>query len=230
MIKILASDGGYKEKIREYKKSDGIIAVVFYAFFMAAYYLTGVVKARYSLYLGVPVNLLLAALCIGIVLVRKQKLSSVGITTARLKKSLITGSVAGVLFVLIGTVLPAVFSGSGLNSAPKIFYNIVYYFVVIALVEEVVFRGFIQTRLYGIVKNDAAAVVLGALMFSAMHIPYQMAAANTNLTDFILGNGIWLTLLTGWHVVFNFLYRKYDTIWTGTVFHGFMDWGGSLLL
>lgn len=230
MIKILASDGGYKEKIRGYKKSDGIIAVVFYVLFMAAYYLTGVVKAEYSLYLGVPVNLLLAALCVGIVLVRKQKLSSVGITAARLKKSLITGCILGVLFVLIGTVLPAVFSGSSLNSVQKIFYNLFYYFVAIAWVEEVVFRGFIQTRLYGIVKNDAAAVIVGALMFSAMHIPYQMAAANTNLIDFILANYIWLLLLIGWHIVFNFLYRKYDTVWTGTVFHGFLDWGGSLFL
>lgn len=230
MKNIFAADSSYKEMTRRYTGMDGWIAVGFYVIFMAVYFLIGVVKAKYTIYLGVPANILLAVLCVFIVFLRKQKLSSVGITAVKIKKSLILGFSAGVLLVLFNNILPGVLSGGCLKSIKSILYSLLYYFVVIAFVEEIVFRGFIQTRLYGLIKNEIAAVVTAGLLFSAMHIPYQMAASGKSFPDFMQANYIWLVLLVLWHVVFNFLYRKYNSIWTGTVFHGLMDWGNSLFL
>lgn len=227
---IIAPDSCYREMAQEYTVTDGWIAIGFYVAFIVVYFLIGVVKANYGIYLGVPVNLLLTIACILIVLFRKQKLSTIGITALKIKKSLLLGTADGFALVLFGNVLPGLLSGSHLNSVKNSAIGFLYYFVVIALTEEVVFRGFIQTRIYGLIKNDIAAVITVGVLFSAMHIPYQAAASGKGFLEFIQTNSVWLLILVLWHVVFNFLYRKYNSLMADTVFHGFMDWGNSLFL
>lgn len=212
------SDAQYKAQLCTYDKTDGIFAILYFALFMAAYYIMGLVMTNTGIYLGIPCNVILALLPIVYVLLRRQKLSSLGLTGGRIRQAIFWGSILG-LIIFVGGIIPDVTSGARLLDAAKILYHVFYYFIIIGLVEEIAFRGFIQTRIYGLIKNDVAAVLVSAVMFALMHIPFQLAAHQMNFAGF-LANAPFLIF---WHIFFNFLHRKFNSIYGNTIFHGFMD-------
>ncbi len=224
------TDDLYKENIATYTKVDGIIAVVYYIIFMITYFIMGRVYAEKRIYLGIICNISLAVLCIIIVWLRNQKISTLGFNYRKIKQSVIFGVILGTLIVLTNNVLPGITSGYHLNQLTQILNNTFYYFIIIAFVEEIAFRGFIQTRIYGLIKNEIIAIITVSLMFSLMHIPFQMAMSGTTILSFLSSNVTWLILLFFWHIIFNFLHRKYNCIFTNTIFHGFLDWGNSLFV
>lgn len=224
------TDEAYNDDLKKYTKTDGMIAILYYLVFMITYYLMGRVYAEKQIYLGIVCNIGLAILSILLVLIRKQKLRTLGLTLRKQKQAVIFGTVLGLILVFVNNVIPAILSGSQFTRISNLLYNTFYYFIIIAFVEEIAFRGFIQTRIYGLIKNDLIAVIVVSLMFSFMHIPFQMALSATNLVTFLANNVIWLLLLLLWHIIFNFLHRKNNNIITNTIFHGFMDWGSSLFL
>lgn len=218
------TDESYREQLDKYDKLDSMLAILYFVLFMAAYYFMGCIMREKGIYLGLYCNAVLALVPIGIVLLRKQKLSSLGLTGGKIKQAVLFSGVLGVLFLAIGGILPGVLAGAELNQLTVILYNIFYYFIIIGLVEEIAFRGFIQTRIYGLIKNDIAAVLVTAVMFALMHIPFQMAVYQMGPGQYFmtvfLGNMPFLIL---WHIVFNFMQRKFNSIYGNTVFHGFMD-------
>lgn len=227
---IFRTDVGYKEDTASYTKADGILALLYYLIFLIVYYCMGRIYLTNHLYLGIACNIGLAVLCVIFVLLRKQNIKSVGISLRKAKQAVILGSILGICMVLFNNVIPSVMSGYHFNQVNKVLYGIFYYFIIIAFAEEIAFRGYIQTRIYGLIKKDSAAVIIVGIMFSFMHIPFQMALAGSNALAFIGGNVVWLILLFFWHILFNFLHRKYNNILTNTIFHGFMDLGNNLFV
>jgi membrane protease YdiL (CAAX protease family) len=228
--RIFQTDDLYKENISTYTKVDGIIAIVYYLIFMITYFIMGRVYAEYKIYLGIICNISIVILCIIIIWLRNQKISTLGLNFRKMKQSIILGVILGILLVLTNNVLPSITSGCHLNKITQILYNAFYYFIIIAFVEEIAFRGFIQTRIYGLIKNEIIAIITVSLMFSLMHIPFQMAMAGTTILSFISSNVVWLILLFFWHIIFNFLHKKYNCLFANTIFHGFMDWGNNLFV
>jgi membrane protease YdiL (CAAX protease family) len=226
---IWKTEDTYQEQIAEYKKKDGYMAVTIWLLLMVLYYLMGQLYAREGVYIGTIVNIILAILCVSLVFVRKEKISSIGFNKNNVVKSIITGSILGLLIVAFNILLNLI---QGRTFAPlqNIIINLVYYMVVISLVEEIIFRGYIQTRLYGLVKRPMIARILGALFFMLMHIPFQMGYANMELVAYVQMNWITLVFTFAWHMVFDFLYRKYNAIYAPTIFHGFMNWSNYLFL
>ncbi len=220
--KLFSPNDDYKEMLLHYTKIDGLLAVMMYVLLMFIYYIMGVLYIRKQLYLGIPVNLLLIVVCILVVLVRKQKLTSIGFTLKNIRKSLITGAILGIIFAFFMNVLPSLLAGNKIISVNQALYNIFYYFIIISLTEEVVVRGYIQTRLYGLIKHDNLAVTVGGVLFYTMHLPFQMPVNGMQINLFNMAVMIVL------HFVMNTLYRKYNSLAGATVFHGLLDWGGNL--
>jgi membrane protease YdiL (CAAX protease family) len=224
MIKrFFSTDSSYKEQIAHYDKIDGMLALALYAVLMVAYYFMGILFVQKNLYLGVPINLLMIVLCIVLVLIRKQRLNSIGVTAKNVGRALLIGMVFGILFSLAMNVIPSILTGGKVITLSAALYNIFYYFVVIALSEEIVFRGYIQTRIYGLIKHDILAIFITAFLFYAMHLPFQMVAYGMQI------NIVNMITMIALHFVMNFLYRKYNSLAAPTIFHGLLDWGGNLL-
>ena len=221
--KFFTPNDAYKEMILHYSRTDGILAIIMYVFLMLIYYFLGVLFVRKQLYLGVPVNLLLIVTCIVLVLVRKQKLASIGFTLKNIGKSLMTGVVLGTIFTFFMNLLPNLLAGGKMISVNEALYNIFYYFIIISLSEEVIFRGYIQTRLYGLIKYDYLAVLVAGFLFYTSHLPFQMMVNGMQI------NLINMLVIVALHFVMNYLYRRYNSIAGPTVFHGLLDWGGNLL-
>ncbi|MFL0268053.1 CPBP family intramembrane glutamic endopeptidase [Candidatus Clostridium radicumherbarum] len=216
-------DKEYKDTVEKYNYKDGISAITFYLLVIVLYYVMGVLYGKKNLYLGYEANLFLAILCILFVLFYKQPIKTIGFGKKNLSKSLILGLVLSAVLLIINLIL-GISGGYRFNTASKLILNFGYYFFVIALVEEIIFRGFIQTRIYGIIEKPFIAVIVTAFMFMAFHIPFQMGASHMKFLAYVSNNYITLLFTFLWHIVFNFLYTKYNSIAAPTVFHAVMDW------
>lgn len=217
----------YKEMTAQYNKTDGIIAIAFYVLLLATYAISGMLYSQKGLFLSAPMNLLLMGVCIAIVLLRHQKLDTIGFTMSNIGKSALLGLVFGMVIAAFN-VIPALLSGKEMIGIGALLYNIFFYFIVIALNEEIIFRGYIQTRLYSLIQSDVIVTILGGLMFGMMHIPFQMFMRNQSLLEFLKTNYWMVVIPFMWHFVFNFLYRKYNSIVAPTIFHGFMNFTNTL--
>lgn len=225
--KIFASDPSYKNMTSNYNTIDAFIAIGLYIIIMMSYLGMGIFQAKTGINLGIYVSVALMALCIVLVIARKQKLDTIGLTKNHFIKALLTGFVAGACFSLLN-IIPAIQSGGKWTSS-GLLVNIFYYLVIIGLQEEILFRGYIQPRLYGIIKSDALAVILGGIMFATMHIPYQMYNRGIgNFIDFVTSNYVWLILTFMWHTVFNYLYRRFNSLTAPTVAHWLMNLSNTL--
>ena len=163
----------YKESIYTYKQIDGFLAITLFIVTMIVYYLTGIIYAEKTLYFGIQSNLFLVLLCVACVLARKQKMSSIGFGKENIGKSLIFGVVTASI-ILLAKFIPGIIEGNQFSPVVYLSSKFVYFLIAIALVEEILFRGFIQTRIYGVLKNSLIAILTTSFMFMLLHIPFQM--------------------------------------------------------
>lgn len=222
-------DERYKLTVNNYARIDGAFAIIAYLLMMFVYYIIGGVYAQKSLNLANQVNLLLAVLCVIYILVRNQTMESIGFGKRNLIKSIKLGIIFGLTIFLIN-LIPGIFSGRQFNSISKLGSSFVYYFIIIGLVEEIFFRGFIQTRIYGLCKKPIMAISITAFMFMSMHIPFQMGLAQMDLLTYVSNNFVTLIFTFGWHIVFNFMYAKYNSIAAPLIFHTIMNWSNYLFV
>lgn len=220
MNTIFKADNEYLENIRSYSIKDSCIALTFYIFDMFALYIVGIIYSRSGNYFGEVLTVLAIAV---VLLLIRFKCSTVGIRWRNASKGILTGLIMGIIFLLCYTIIPGIIAGSALLPAKEIGYNIIYYFVIIAFEEELAFRGFIQPRLFPLLKKEWLMLIVGGILFVCMHYPFQMAARGMNFVEyfpFFLA-GAPMQLL--WHFVFSWLYRRFGNIFGGTILHGFVD-------
>ena len=217
--KIFKADPSYLELLNSFTLRDSIIALIYYVFILVIYYVMGRIMFNSGKYYGAIVNIIL--IIIPIIIVRKM--SALGLCKRNLKKSLIVSGVIGLLFLLVNTIIPSVVIKAKLLPLDMILTNMVYYFIIIALSEEVSFRGYIQPRLYPLVKREWLMILIGGILFVFMHFPFQMAARGMSFTEYFpqfIANAPFQFL---WHLAFTELYRLYGNIFGSTLLHGLID-------
>ncbi|HWQ58843.1 MAG TPA: type II CAAX endopeptidase family protein [Clostridia bacterium] len=220
--RFLSTDGAYQKQIASYGKTDAILALALYVMMLIAYYGIGVLQIKRNLYLGIPVNLALILFCVALALLRRQGLSSIGITQRNLGRSTLAGALSGVVLSFLMNVLPSILAGRKVIPFGLALYNVFYYFVVIGLSEEIIFRGYIQTRINGLIKDDFLAMLIVGVLFYFMHLPYQMPVNGMQF------NVLQLAVFVVLHMIHNILYRKFNSLAGPTLLHGLLDWGGKL--
>lgn len=220
MNTIFKADEEYLENIQSYSIKDSCIALIFYVFDMLALYALGIINSSSGIYLG---ELLAVFTIIVVLLLTRFKWSTVGIRLRNASKGILTGLIMGIIFLSCYTIIPGIIGGLELLPAKTIGYNIFYYFVIIAFEEELTFRGFIQPRLFPLLKKEWIMMLVGGILFVCMHYPYQMAARGMSFTQYfpLFIAGAPMQLL--WHFVFSWLYRRFGNIFGGTILHGFID-------
>jgi len=230
--KCFSSDASYQE-VKNFEVKDALMAVVLYIISMVLLLLAGIIHTYTSIsgyYASIAANVLMIFICAGFVAIRKQKRDSVGLNLNHFVKALLLGLVVGIIFSLLN-IIPAIQSGGKLTTNIRvIFLNAFYYLVIIGFEEELLFRGYIQTRLYGAIKSDVLAVIAGGLIFATTHIPFQLYIRNNgSLIEFLANNYTWLLLTFIYHIVFNFLYRKFNSLTAPVAAHWLMNFSYSLI-
>lgn len=223
MLKVFKSNEEYNNNLKNYTKKDGLLAIllfliiiIMYAFLGFLYKNNSFVKTNIKL-MGCIFNLILIIVTIILVKLRKQGLDSIGLK-GRWKLSIIIGGLLS-LFYFYCNCLDHLIHGEKLISLPNILFLMVY-FLLVAVSEELVFRGFIGTRLNGLIKNKYIVVIITGLLFVVMHFPYRMIAANMSLSDFDIG---WLINLFIFHLTMSFIYMKTNSIYGSIIPHWISD-------
>ena len=223
MIKALCANREYNDNLKKYDKKDGVLAILLFVIIIIMYALLGILYKNNSFIkdnikiIGCLFNLSLIIVTIIFVKLRKQGLETIGLK-GRWKLSIILGGVLS-LFYFYCNCLDHLINGEKLISITSILFLMVY-FLLVAICEEFVFRGFIGTRLNGLIKNKYIVVLITGLLFVIMHFPYRMTAANMSLSDFDIG---WLINLFVFHLVMSFIYMKTNSIYGSIIPHWISD-------
>jgi len=226
----------YKEEVAQYTKKDAIHALLYVLYtglLGLAFFL--IVDGSTSDFFRIDGRLTFAAEVLGLAIVplafvplfvilkkKGQTLRSVGMHFTDWKKSLIGGLLFVLVIVVLAAVVPGLLMGWQLTNVSRLLWLIVY-LMLMAVWEDIVYVGYIQTRIYGLVKKDFWAIALGGFAFAAFHYPnlFFRFFAGGALFDidiwsyFFMMTGSWIMM----HVLFNHNFRYFRSIIPVTLFH-----------
>lgn len=153
------------------EKSYAVIAVIYYCIYLLGLFLAGIL---YQKGFTIGLNIIycsLFALGVLIVWIKDKNIDNLGFGKEKLRINLMIS-----LFIVLVTFI-VILRFSGLPFT-DLCGQMLYYLFYIAAIEEILFRGLIQNYLFGLKLNKYAVFLIGALLFSFMHIPFQMFAHN----------------------------------------------------
>ena len=226
----------YQEEVAQYTKKDGIHALIYAGYTAVILFLFFVIvdgvgsdlfrvdgQLTFVAQLSGIVISLTTLLPLFVILKKKgQSLRSVGLTLIDWKKSLIGGLIFVVGIILLTTVIPGLLMGWQLNHPSRILWLIVY-LLIMAVWEDIVYIGYIQTRIYGLVKKDFWAIALGGFIFAVVHYPNLFFRYFADGATFDLSLPLYFLFMTSsWimmHVLFNHNFRYFRSIITVTLLH-----------
>ena len=229
MLKLIKSNDEYNNNLGKYDKTDGVLAVILFLIVIFMYALLGflyknvsIVKNCIGLF-GCCFNLFLVIICFIFLKVRRQGLDTIGLK-GRWKLSIIIGGCLS-LFYFYCNCLSNLMTGNGLIKFSKILFLFVY-FLFVSLGEEFVFRGYIGTRLNGLIKNKYVVLIVTGILFVVMHFPYRILAYNMSLSDFDIG---WIINLFVFHLIMSFIYMKTNSIIGSIIPHWVSDFAYEIV-
>lgn len=222
---IIKSDNTFVENLKRYTVKDGILALLLFSVFVMIYSIVGLVETKLGLtnnklilmIIGFIVNVTMVLITLLFLKVKKQDINSIGLIGGKWKASCLTGVIiAGILFFMnCGQYL---LQGKELIDANRLLVLIIYYLSV-SLCEEVVFRGYIGTRLNGIVKKQWISIILTGLLFVIMHFPNRIIAYGMSLQDLTINNISWIADLFITHIVLSVIYAKTNSLYGAIIPH-----------
>ena len=97
------------------------------------------------------------------------------------------------------------------------------FLLIMAIREDIVFVGYMQTRIYGLIKRDFFAIGIVGFTFAILHFPgfivLNILSGESFGLDFrLMFVGMTLSWVIG-HVLFNTLFRQFRSIIVVTLFH-----------
>lgn len=229
MLKLIKSNDEYNNNLGKYDKTDGILAVTLFFIVIFMYSLFGFLYKNISFIknciglFGCILNLFLIIICFIFVKSRKQVFDTIGLK-GRWKLSIIIGGCLS-LFYFYCNCLSNLIAGKGLIKFSNILFLFVY-FLFVALSEEIIFRGYIGTRLNGLIKNKYVVLIVTGILFVVMHFPYRIVAYNMALSDFDIG---WLINLFLFHLIMSFVYMKTNSIIGSIIPHWVSDFAYEIV-
>ena len=220
----------YKQEVSKYTKKDAITALCVWNVMCIIVFVFGTIMR--TIYLGgtlQTVNLaqqfVFMLLCVVVVLLKKQGLSSIGFRSDNIWYALRFGLVISIIpLLLYNGLLAGIINEWQLQPVRNILYGLLITFL-FAAPEDVAFTGYIQPRLHGLVKIDVLAVFVGALLFAFFHICFFVAVIGVSEFNLILS-----PVMAGWigsHIMFNLIFRRYFSIYPVIMFHTFFNFAAS---
>ncbi len=155
----------------------------------------------------------------------KASLSSVGWTNKNFFKSLYLGIGLGIFFSIEG-LLAHTLKYQGISLVELSYASSLVFLValgvsfVTALVEETVFRGYIFSRLWQILKNEWMANLISAFGWSLVHLPITIFVLHYGLLQIF----IYLFLAFIFGIGSAFLFARTENILSSVLLHVFWGW------
>lgn len=234
MLKILQANKEYESNLKQYTKKDGILSLILFGIMILNYSILAVLQTKFEfikeniLLVGCIFNALMIAITILFIKLNKQTLNTIGISRGKWKTSIIIGIILA-SFLFYNNCLAYLINGSHFIALQEIPMLLLYYLLV-AVCEEFVFRGYIGTRIHGLFKNKWLAVSIVGILFIIMHFPYRMIAYGMTLRDLTINNFSWIIDLFITHLVLNFIYLKTNSLYGAIIPHWMSNFAYNIIL
>lgn len=225
-------DEQYLRDLGSYGKIDGIKAITVYvlimisAFFQGWLYTTDAsITILNSVQIWIP--LILIVIFIGYLTISKEKKDTIGISFNNIKQSIVLGIIGGIVLLFLRTFLFYKMNGSEISILSPALINWIV-FIVAAFEEEIIFRGYIQTRLSGLIKRQWIAGIINALFFLSIHYPVRwVVAGRVSIFDISIVHIISLLAL---HYFCDGVYKKTNCIWGAVILHIIYNAIGAMIV
>ena len=234
MLKILQVDKEYENNLKQYTKRDGVLAFVLFVIMTLIYSLLAILENNFEfvrendLLFGCMVNIFVVAITVLFIKLGGQTLDTIGIYKGKWITSLIVGIILAI-FLFSNNFLSQLMNGGSLAPIPKILMLLIY-FLLVAICEEVVFRGYIGTRIYGLIRKKWLAIFVVGVLFIIMHFPYRMIAYGRTLNDLTVKNFSWIMDLFITHLVLNLIYLKTNSLYGAIIPHWMSNFAYNIIL
>ena len=96
------------------------------------------------------------------------------------------------------------------------------YFFTVGLTEEVMFRGYLETRLHALTKHIWMDVIITGVLFVLMHFPFRMRAYSVSFIEFIT-NAPYILDLFITHLILSYVRIKSDSLYGAIIPHWISD-------
>ncbi|MFA5575700.1 MAG: type II CAAX endopeptidase family protein [Tissierellaceae bacterium] len=240
------SEEDYKGLLEGLNRKDALYGIGYYMSYMLMVYLFGLLVYNTSIYESLAKNFnsraffrlafnipyaMINIMPIFIILrFRKQDIATVGIKKDKGLKSIAVGIVGSIPFSLLNIIWP-ISNGKVINpNMADNLWTFLYYLLCISFTEELVFRGYLQSRMGGIVKSKWLKTIVVGIMFAIMHIPFQMIKANMTPMEFIgqdLGHLINTSVI---HIYLVFLFGRDNNIVAPTLAHAIINFSYDIFI
>lgn len=233
-MKILQANVEYDNNLKQYTKKDGVLAFVLFGITMLSYSILAVLQIKCEIIKEniMMVGCIFDALIIIITMIfiksNKQNMETIGLYKGKWKNSIIMGIILA-SFLFYTNCLSNLISGSHLIALKEILILLVCYLSG-AVCEEIVFRGYIGTRIYGLIKKRWLAVIIVGLLFIIIHFPYRMIAYGMTLSDLTIKKFSWIIDLFITHLVLNFIYLKTNSLYGAIIPHWMSNLAYNIIL
>lgn len=231
---LLKSNKGFGKNVNKYQRIDALFAIGLFFIICVLYAIIAVLENKYpvikesSIFVGCGLNILMVIITILFIKIRKDNFSSIGIYGGKWKLSCLIGLILAAVFFYTNC-LSHVIDGADFVELGNIIKFVVYYLTV-ALCEEIVFRGYIGTRLYGFIKNQYFVIIVSGILFVVMHFPYRMIVYGMTISDLTIYNMGWIIDLFITHIVLSFIYLKTNSLYGSIISHWMSNLAYNLIL
>lgn len=225
MNRIFEVPDSYRNLVNGFGKSDAFIAIILFLLYCMDMVLSGIlvnyVSANQITYIGGLTNLIFVGIVLITLKIRKQGLDTIGLRKGNIKLSLIMGITLSAFLFFCNCLSNVWFEKQSFIPVKEIMLYILYYFTV-GLVEEVMFRGYIETRIHGYTKRIYLDVLLTGIMFLLMHFPFRMVAYHMSFWDLITNVRYMMDLFMT-HLILSFIRIKSDSLYGVILPHWISD-------
>lgn len=179
-----------------------IIALGYWLLNMCGLLAMGILhKSGVKNYYVIPWLLLVIAI---LIVIKDKSIVGLGFTKEKLKTNLIISATIIIITFAISVII-------GKYPILKLLEYSSYYLFYVAFREEIVYRGIIQNYLFGLSFNKYVIFLIGAVLFSLGHIPFQMYVHNNVSFSYIIDVLPQLALLCVIHLILSFVtYKRKD--------------------
>jgi len=241
----------YSRMHRYYNKVDGMLAVGVYAASMLLFYVAGLIVRHQGTRLFVPASIVSLVVVLIALIIRKEGPRTVGISIKNILKSAFLGLATGAAFffamrIVIGASLfERAYGGAEISrflGGDRFFhvpetpfwewFPLVFLFVFVTAVhQEILMRGYVQTRLNGLIKSEFAATIITGFLFVIFFMPLHTILVGESLSWVFLSSiplrMMWMFALHCWLYL---LYRTYNNLAAPIIFHIFFSFHSNAAL
>jgi len=118
-------------------------------------------------------------------------------------------AVFSVLILLMRAFIPGLLGGWEFHVLSHVMHML-FITLFVAIAEDVAFTGYIQTRIYGLIKNDILAVLIVGILFALVHVAAHIGFFG--VSDIFASVSTRFPFWIGMHVIYNLVFRRHFSI------------------